>query len=190
MYQYSLGWFINLFLASISESAKSNNLTERLDNLKGHFTFSLYGNVCRSLFKKDKLLFSLILCVGILKGAGALDQDEWLFLLTGGSVGDPNIPSNPASSWLSEKAWGEANRLSNLPEFSAFTEEFDTTRREKWEIIYNSVEPYKEILPDPWEQKLTVFQKLLIMRVLRPDKLVPAVIEFVRANMGQKFVEV
>jgi dynein heavy chain, axonemal len=189
MYQYSLGWFINLFLLSIAESAKSDDLLVRLENLKSHFTYSLYGNVCRSLFKKDKLLFSLILCVGILKGAALIDQDEWLFLLTGGLIVDPKMPPNPAAKWLSDKAWGESLRISSLQSFASFALEIEE-KRDEWEVVYNSAEPYKEPLPGEWDQKLNNFQKLLIMRIVRPDKLVPAVMEFVRSIMGQKFVEV
>jgi dynein heavy chain len=188
MYQYSLTWYINLFLQSISDSEKSDVLQKRLDNLKSHFTYSLYCNICRSLFKKDKLLFSLILCVGILKGAGEIDQEEWMFLLTGGLAIDQNMPTNPAPEWLRDRAWNEAVRISGYSAFKSFHNDM-VTNIAKWEKIYNSAEPYREALPGPWDTKLNTFQKLLTTRIIRPDKLVPAVLEFVREKMGQKYVE-
>jgi dynein heavy chain len=73
MYQYSLPWFIRLFGNIFSEksqisSTSSNYLDLRITALNNIFTASIYRNVCRSLFEKDKLVFSLILCVGIMRG--------------------------------------------------------------------------------------------------------------------------
>lgn len=44
-------------------------------------------------------------------------------------------------------------------------------------------------LPSPWNEKLNQFQKMTVVRVIRPDKVVLMVIEFVKKNLGQKFVE-
>ncbi|CAM9369438.1 unnamed protein product, partial [Ectocarpus sp. 12 AP-2014] len=42
VYQYSLTWFINLFVSSIHRSEKSRDIPTRLEKLDTHFTFALY----------------------------------------------------------------------------------------------------------------------------------------------------
>lgn len=67
MYQYSLAWFMNLFIMTILKAPKSSVFEERLEHLNSFFTKSIYENVCRSLFEKDKLVFSFVMCIGIAK---------------------------------------------------------------------------------------------------------------------------
>ncbi|KXJ28065.1 dynein heavy chain 7, axonemal [Exaiptasia diaphana] len=186
MYQYSLTWFINLFIMSIDNSEKSDDLNTRLDNLRSHFTYSLYCNVCRSLFEKDKLLFSFILCVNILMHDHEVCSDEWRFLLTGG-VGLDNPHDNPAT-WLPSRSWDEICRLEDLPKFKGFRQKFPRSI-EGWKKIYDSNEPHHEPLPGEWEEKFHEFQKMVLIRCLRPDKITPCVQDFVTLKLGKKYVE-
>jgi dynein heavy chain len=188
MYQYSLNWYINLYLQSIAESEKSTELDQRLANLRSHLTYLLYCNVCRSLFKKDKLLFSFLLCIGLAKGRSAINQDEWVFLITGGVTLAAALPPNPCSKWLSEQAWSDFVALSSLKSFANLCHSFSEYSAE-WQEIYESAEPDRMPLPSDWERTLSPLQKLLVLRCLRPDKMIPAVQDYIKGEMGIRFVE-
>ncbi|NXN55853.1 DYH3 protein, partial [Rynchops niger] len=186
MYQYSLIWFINLYVQSIAKSKKSEDLEERIKNITKHFTISIYNNVCRSLFEKDKLLFSLLLTVGIMKGKDQIDDDVWHFLLTGGVALDNPHP-NPAPDWLSDKSWAELVRASSLTNFHGLMEHVKENFS-KWKLIYDSARPHEEAFPDAWST-LMGLDRMVILRCLRPDKIIPAVQEFIVENMGRTFIE-
>uniref|UniRef100_A0A8C3CTT9 Dynein axonemal heavy chain 7 n=1 Tax=Cairina moschata TaxID=8855 RepID=A0A8C3CTT9_CAIMO len=186
MYQYSLIWFINLYVQSIAKSQKSEDLEERIKNIIEHFTVSIYNNVCRSLFEKDKLLFSLLLTVGIMKGKDQIDDEVWRFLLTGGVALDNPHP-NPAPDWLSDKSWAELVRASSLTNLKGLMEHV-RENFSKWKLIYDSVRPHEEKFPDSWSM-LMGLDRMVILRCLRPDKIVPAVQEFIAENMGRTFIE-
>jgi dynein heavy chain, axonemal len=146
MYQYSLPWFINLFVASVHAAPADENLQKRLQNVYDHFTYSLYRNVCRSLFEKDKLLFAFLLCSRILGSKGSIDADEWTFLLTGGLGPAPHSRPNPAAAWLVERSWREICKLSNLPAFAGIDTSFEQ-EPDAWRPLYDSPEPHTVKLP-------------------------------------------
>lgn len=60
---------------------------------------------------------------------------------------------------------------------------------EDWRTIYESAEPQKCFLPSQWEVKLNIFQKLLVLRCLRPDKVLPGVQEYIRGTIGTRYIE-
>jgi len=73
----------------------------------------LYSNICRSLFEKDKLLLSFLLCIRLLEFKKLVNIEELRFLLTGGIALDEKLPDKPETAkWISVKMWGEVYRLS------------------------------------------------------------------------------
>ena len=123
MYQYSLPFFVSLFLSAIDKAEKSDDLTVRIENLNDTFRYTLYCNICRSLFEKHKTLFSFLLCMRLLLASDEADYDDYRFLLTGGvSLEDP--PPLPAA-WVPDRCWGELFRLNKSKEFyQGFHEKF------------------------------------------------------------------
>lgn len=69
MYQYSLEFFRLIYEGAIKsvegvfEKAQKN---DRKAYFISEFTWRLWKNVCRSLFEKDKLLFSWLICLKIM----------------------------------------------------------------------------------------------------------------------------
>jgi dynein heavy chain len=130
-------------------------------------------------------LFSFLLCVNLLKYQKKIDEDEWRFLLTGG-VGLDNPFANP-SAWLPQKSWDEMCRLDSLPSFKDIRKKF-LSQKDQWKAVYDSTEPYNEKFPGEWDN-LKGFPRICIIRCIRPDKIIPMVQNFVRAELGQKYIE-
>jgi dynein heavy chain len=116
----------------------------------------MYSNICPSLFEKDKLLFSFLLCTTILQEKGQLDPMEWRFFMVGKI--EPMEGSNTSStrlseallvppSWMSEKSWKEVTNMSKLPTFRGFAEEF-VERNIMWKANFvDALEPHNVPLP-------------------------------------------
>uniref|UniRef100_A0A9J8CG81 Dynein axonemal heavy chain 12 n=1 Tax=Cyprinus carpio carpio TaxID=630221 RepID=A0A9J8CG81_CYPCA len=182
---------MTLFQPEISKSYGMNewrddlkNLEKRLRYLIDHFTYNLYCNVCRSLFEKDKLLFSFLLCSNLLLAKKEIEYTEFMFLLTGGVGLQNNVP-NPDPNWLPDKSWDEICRASDLPALQGLKYEVSAI----FLPIYDSKEPYNTALPKPWCDKLNELQKMIIYRCLRPDKIDLAISKFVTDKLGKRFVE-
>ncbi|KAJ3108806.1 Dynein heavy chain 7, axonemal [Phlyctochytrium bullatum] len=154
-----------------------------LANIEPMYQYSL-----TSLFEKDKLVFSFMLCAAILRGRGEIDADEWRFLLTGGLGFGTTSSPNPDPTWLPEKAWIDITILSTYQNFSNFAVHFKEDL-EDWRHIYESSEPHKVEFPGRWRSNLNSFQRLLVLRCLRPDKIIPAIQGFIIEKMGKRFVE-
>jgi len=188
MYQYSLGWFMSLFRNGIQNSTASGDLPERLTNIINYFTFSIYQNVCRSLFEKHKLLFSFLLCIRIMQGDNKIDTEEFKFLLSGPPTTKTD-GENPAPDWMTINSWTEfSNMHFELPSFAGVT---DVVREHAatFKCMFDSSAPEDFELPGGLQQRLSMFQRLLILRGMRLDKVTEGVQQLVSSELGSPFIE-
>lgn len=186
MYQYSIDWFLNLFIQTIRKAPKSDVLTERITSLNACFTKSIYQNVCRSLFEKDKLVFSMVLTVGLLRAKGEINDDILSFFLTGG-VALATQFDNPAPQWLSDKSWGEIVRATDLPTLNNFHRNFSFNIN-TWKTYYELSCPEEASFPEQYS-KVDDLTALVLIRCLRPDRVVYAVKRYIIQKMGKDFIE-
>ena len=109
MYQYSLKFFKMIYIRALTNAGppSSGKKNERKIFFIKEFTKLLYENICRSLYEKDKLLFSFMMCLKIMYEVdGVLEPAEVRFLMTGGTRVEMSRP-NPTGEdgWMSDKMW-------------------------------------------------------------------------------------
>ena len=75
--------------------------------------------------------------------------------------------------------------------FSLFLTSYHCIRisSDRIRTIVQGFEPHKVDYPAPWADRLDTFRRLVMIRCLRPDKLTPAVRDFVRVSLGEQFTE-
>lgn len=194
MYQFSLQWFAKLYEFSIKATPNSSNKDTRIANLNKIFTKNLYENVCRSLFEKDKLLFSFVICYKLIlgeKGKAAIPDDLWHYFLAGPS-GDIQIPKNP-TEWINKNEWDYFYRQlyymdRNFSAMNGLESEF-MSNPDLFKSMYDSVNPHTEKYPGEWNERIKDFMKLCFIKMLRPDKLISAIQLWIESNMSKEFIE-
>jgi len=189
MYQYSLPWFVSLYMRAIDDSEPADVMGARIKSLNDFFTYSLYENVCRSLLEVHKLLFSFSVCVQVLMGEHLIDLEEWRFLLSvSAPSGQQTATPNPDPAWVTAQIWTSVLALSLLPALKGFDVSFAAQVGE-WQRYFDDNNAHHAKLPSPWDERLSSFQKLLILRCVRGDKVVPGFQDFVADQIGQRFIE-
>lgn len=191
MYQYSLQWFQRLFANSVRNSEQTDDHVKRVEILNDFFTTSLYQNVCRSLFERHKLMFSVLLCTKILFGDNAMDQDEWTFFLTGAAGQIEEVP-NP-TDWLGDLEWIQTYRQlfvmeRDLPCFKGIVEYFREYNK-KFKKLFDSADAHEEPLPGDWNTNLNSFQKIVLLQTIRSDSVYKALQNFVMEKIGKKYCD-
>jgi dynein heavy chain len=83
MYQNSLEYVKVLFNKAIDMTPKSDELETRLDSLIDVSTKTIFTNVSRGLFSRDKLIFSFLICTSIDRNNLEINNVAWNIMLRG-----------------------------------------------------------------------------------------------------------
>eukprot|EP01012_Entosiphon_sulcatum_P032728 TRINITY_DN4157_c0_g3_i1.p1 TRINITY_DN4157_c0_g3~~TRINITY_DN4157_c0_g3_i1.p1 ORF type:complete len:4135 (-),score=940.22 TRINITY_DN4157_c0_g3_i1:62-12466(-) len=185
MYQYSLQSFKKLFLHALERTPPNDDLEKRIATLIAAITEIAYRAVCRGLFEKDKLLFSFLLTVSILRNTNAITEDEWAYFLRG-SGQKPQVGAD-FPSWMTAVMWSEISYLSTLEGFEELNKSMVRHNR-LWKEWCEADDPHTLPLPGGYDE-LSVWRKFLVLKTLREEKLIFGLAQVVAYDLGPKFTE-
>ncbi|CAK9795260.1 Dynein axonemal heavy chain 2 [Anthophora plagiata] len=128
------------------------------------------------------------MCMKILNAQNKVIPSEYAYLLRGGIVLDrENQPDKPVA-WLPDETWDNLTELDKLAGFHGIISSFEQFPRD-WQNWYISTEPESMPLVAEWDTNCSVFQKMLVIRSCRPDRISFCIANFIVLNLGQRFVE-
>jgi dynein heavy chain len=212
MYQYSLQYYRALVDRCVDGSAPSTDLETRLQNILEYMTRTVYENVCRGLFEHHKLLFSVLISIKIQLHDGSVHLPEWTLLLRGaGGENAADALPNPAPGRLADLQWdllcaaekrcqvskpestegdeGQAGEVHIHFPLKGLCQDL-TGNLAAWMTWADSDSPLQLPLPNNFASSgATAFQKLLLIKALREDRLHFCMAEMVAQHLGRSFAE-
>ncbi|MEW5311809.1 MAG: hypothetical protein WDW38_003494 [Sanguina aurantia] len=158
-------------------------LDKRVELLIETTCYSVFAYVAQGLFERHKLIVATQLCMSILKGRGELQFLKFDFLLRGPKVMGVD---NPLADWVSDSVWGSVQALKELDDYASLPEDLIGSSK-RWREWMELERPEDEPLPGDWK-RMPEFDRLMLFRALRPDRLTSAMTRFVQNMIGAKYV--
>ncbi|KAL0038617.1 hypothetical protein WJX79_000048 [Trebouxia sp. C0005] len=158
------------------------DVERRVQLLISFTTQVVFGYVAQGLFERHKLIVATQLCMAILKKNGELQQQKFDFLLRGPKVMGME---NPLKEWVLDSVWGSVQALKELEDYAALPDDLVGSAK-RWQEWMELERPEDEPLPGDWK-RMPEFERLLIFRTLRPDRLTAAMQRFVANTIGKEF---
>uniref|UniRef100_A0A7S1KLH4 Dynein-1, subspecies f n=1 Tax=Percolomonas cosmopolitus TaxID=63605 RepID=A0A7S1KLH4_9EUKA len=194
MYEYSLSSYSSdVYEFSLTKSEHSKMFDGRLQNIIDYLTFRAYTYTCNGLFEEHKLTFSMLITTKILEREGQMNMQQYDFFLKGNVSLDKLSQENPFD-WISDQGWKDLLKLPTL-EMLEGPNPFeniasDVIEHEKvWKAWYDVDDCENKPLPLNYDEKLSQFQKICLIKCFRVDRIMRAVTKFISAHMGERFVK-
>lgn len=188
MYEHALSAFLHVFSHSLLRSKTDPILAKRLANIMETLKLDTYNYACTGLFEKHKLVFSFQMASQLLP-ENSFSVEEQNFFLKGDIALDSPSEPNPAPSILTLAGWKDLVKLSKLsPVFGQMFSHFKSNL-EQWDSWARAETPEAQgLLPGNFDEQLSSFQRLCLIRCFRRDRIAPAVTQFVIQSLGEQYV--
>ncbi|KAM6210848.1 LOW QUALITY PROTEIN: dynein axonemal heavy chain 11 [Sarcoramphus papa] len=180
VYRFSLKAFNAVFHKAIKQAEKSRNIQCRISNLTEAVTYSTFLFTSQGLFEKDKLIFLAQTAFQILLRTKEIEFLESDFLL---QFRVEHTYESPVD--LTTQSWSAVRAIAVMDVFKGLDKDTERSTKRKW---VDSECPEKEKLLQEWTNKSSL-QKLIILRVLRPDRMTYALRNFVEEKLRSRYVE-
>ena len=187
MYQFSLDWFVALYRKAIDvESATKNS---KVDDISRTFLSLLFSSVCASLFEKDKLLFAFLIFMKLQTISHLTTHSELRTLLVGPTRAKPKI-DNFVTAILSDKHFAQFEEIAEeLPIFADVLFKM-SNNHEPWRALLAKEDLQTlDLLNMDSLRKMNLIQRLIFVRVIRPDRLIHLIRRSIQDFLGPEFLE-
>ncbi|KAH1023596.1 hypothetical protein HUJ04_012770 [Dendroctonus ponderosae] len=182
IYQFSLKAFNVVFQKAIAKADPAETVSARVNNLIDCISFSVFQYTTRGLFESDKLIFTSQMTFQILLMSREIFTADLDFLL--------RFPIKPHVTspvdFLSNTCWGGICSLATRDEFRNLDRDIENSPK-RWKKLIECECPEREKFPQEWKSK-TALQRLCMMRALRPDRMLYAMLAFIEEKLGAKYV--
>ncbi|XP_040514464.1 cytoplasmic dynein 2 heavy chain 1 isoform X1 [Gallus gallus] len=187
MYRFSLAAFLRLFQRALQSEQDSTNTDERIESLIYTLKHTVYEYVCRCLLKADQLMFALHFVRGM--HPELFQENEWE-TFTGVIIGDPVRKSDSKRSvhdqipsWIEqERAYAVASLKTSLP---CLYQTLGFEDEGLWRTFSQS-SVCEQDFPSAIVKRISLFQQVLVVQALRPDRLQSAMALFACKALGIK----
>ncbi|CAK9806047.1 Dynein axonemal heavy chain 10 [Anthophora plagiata] len=188
MYQYSLISYVEVFVYSLRKSLPDPTLKKRLENIIPILTKNVYDYGCTGIFERHKLLFSFQICTKLEQSIENVSQKELDFFIKGSITLEKAAKINP-TEWLPATGWADLLKLSqDFPEkFERLPDELQM-HMDEWQAWYDMDVPESEDYPLEYSEKLEPFEKLMLIRCFRVDRVYRAIINYISEIMGKQYI--
>lgn len=184
IYQFSLKSFVIVFLRGMTMTEPEENLKKRLILLQESITYQVFIYTNRSLFERDKLMFTSLLaiqCLAQINKVSAKDLDLLLRFQEGEPLDSP-------VSFLTSTQWGSVISLTKLDTLRGLDLDIEATPK-IWRSFLTSANPERQKLPGDWKYK-SLIEQVCILRSMRPDRLISSMRCLFENNLGARFINV
>jgi len=203
LYQFSIHSFLRLVAFVLQQGGQDHSITEAGARVK-MLQKMLFGEVARrsgrSLLNEDKLLFACRLAQIFLQQEGGdaeADDTEFAFLTRSAMFAGSNLTEaeqrlvNAIPSFtLSDVQAKELLALSVVPKCARLIEDI-TANNETWAQWLSFKEPELAVpsswIPENLPKQRTAFLSALVIKALRPDRVMASLEAYVSAVLGEDF---
>uniref|UniRef100_A0A672TN04 Cytoplasmic dynein 2 heavy chain 1 n=1 Tax=Strigops habroptila TaxID=2489341 RepID=A0A672TN04_STRHB len=184
MYRFSLSAFLRLFQRALQSEQDSSNTEERIKLLIGSLKHTVYEYVCRCLFKADQLMFALHFVRGMhpeffQENCFTKICITYVFF----NKDSQRSVRDQVPSWIEQdRAWAVASLKISLPglyQTLCFEDEG------LWHTFSQS-SVCEQDLPSTIVKRISLFQQVLVVQAVRPDRLQSAMALFACKTLGIK----
>lgn len=189
MYQYSLESFTQFFQKAIFRTTSKEE--GRIKDLVLNIRYTIYQWICRGLFEKHKTMFMTLLTFRLMQKKMVkvnYSEQQMNFLL---NCSPKPCESYPLKDWLPNTAWNAILRLGEIEPFQKLPDSIEKELPARFKDWFNELSPEDIKLPSDWRKlDQTLFQKLCVLRAMRPDRMSSSMQKFIKENLpnGAEFI--